>query len=243
MTDTRTGTRSGAGTGDDHAAEQRREEVAVTRIVLRPIGTPLPLGFLGLFVSTAAFAVLQLGWLSPEQGRVVALAALLLTVPVQLLAAVYGFLARDPVAGTGMGILAGTWAVAGYVTLTSAPGTTSPGLGVVLLLAAAAMLVPAFAGLPKLVAAAVMALSAARFAVTGVAEVSGSSGWMTAAGTVGLALAALALYAALAFELEDTRHRTVLPLLRRGPAAGALDGDVGDQVRQVRHEAGVRNQL
>ena len=39
------------------------------------------------------------------------------TVPLQLLASVVGFLCRDPVAATGMGILSGTWAVTGLATL------------------------------------------------------------------------------------------------------------------------------
>ncbi|WP_336923498.1 hypothetical protein [Aquipuribacter sp. SD81] len=89
------------------------EELGSTRIVLRPIGTPLPLGFLGLFVATTAFAVLQLDWLPEDQGRLVALGALLFTVPLQALASVFGFLARDPVAGTGMAVLSGTWALVG----------------------------------------------------------------------------------------------------------------------------------
>ncbi|WP_432487484.1 acetate uptake transporter family protein [Kineococcus sp. SYSU DK018] len=221
----------------------RPPEVPLTRIVLRPVGSPLPLGFLGLFVATGAFAALQLDWVGPDQGRVVALAALLFTAPLQLLAAVYGFLARDPVAGTGMGVLSGTWATAGFVTLTSPPGSTSPGLGVVLLLAAGAMLVPAAAGSAKGAAAAVMTGAAIRFAVTGVAEATGSGAWLAAAGWVGVALAVLALYAALGFELEDARHRTVLPLLRRGPASSAMTGGIGDELSDVVHEAGVRKQL
>ncbi|WP_336923497.1 hypothetical protein [Aquipuribacter sp. SD81] len=112
-----------------------------------------------------------------------------------------------------------------------------------LLLSAGALLVPAAAASPKVVPATVITTSALRFALTGVAELTGSSTWYAVAAVVGLALGALALYAALALELEDARHRTVLPLLRRGPAGRALDGGVGDQVRQVRHEAGVRNQL
>jgi len=60
------------------------------------------------------------------------------TVPVQLLACVIGFLARDPVAGTGMGVLAGTWAAVAVTTLHAAPGAHLPGLGVLLVTAAAA---------------------------------------------------------------------------------------------------------
>ena len=123
-----------------------------TRIVVRPLGTPLPLGFLGLCVATFAFAGLQLGWVPAQQGSVIAWAVLGLTVPAQLLAAVFGFPARDSVAGTGMGVLAGTWAAVTVVTLQSPPGADSDGLGLVLLASAAALLVPAIAALSKPVA-------------------------------------------------------------------------------------------
>jgi hypothetical protein len=52
------------------------------------------------------------------------------------------FLCRDVVASIGMGVLAGTWATLGVIVLTSAPGTTSPGLGILLVVAAGALLVP-----------------------------------------------------------------------------------------------------
>jgi len=213
------------------------------RVVLRPIGSPLPLGFLGLFVATLAFSSVQLGWVSQSQGSTVALAALVLTVPVQLIASVFGFLARDPVAGTGMGILAGTWATVGLSTLTSPPGATSSGLGVVLLCVGAAMLVPAAGGREKTVAASVMTLSALRFAVTGVAEINGAASWMTLAGWTGVLLAALSLYAALAFELEGTDRRDVLPLWRRGAARSAVRDDETAQLSDIAHEPGVRKQL
>jgi uncharacterized protein len=225
------------------ADDSRAAHMAVSRIVLRPIGTPLPLGFLALAVATLSFSALQLGWVPPQQGRVVALSALLLTAPLQLLASVFGFLARDPVAGTGMGVLAGTWGLAGYVTLTSPPGSTSTALGIGLLAAGAGMLVPAAAAAVKPVAAAVMGLAAVRFAVTGVFEITASPTWKTVAGVTGLVLAAVAYYAAFGFELEDAKRKTVLPLLRKGPARTALHGDVADQLDGVAHEAGVREQL
>jgi succinate-acetate transporter protein len=217
--------------------------LANTRVVLRPIGSPLPLGFLGLFVATLSFSAVQLGWVPQAQGSNVALAALGLTVPVQLLASVFGFLARDPVAGTGMGILAGTWATAGLSTLTSPPGVTSPGLGIVLIGSGLAMFVPAAAGREKTVAATVMAVSGIRFIITGIAEMNGLAGWMTVAGWVGLVLATVSLYAAMAFELEGTDKRAVLPLWRRGDAASAVHDGEAEQLSGVAREPGVRKQL
>jgi hypothetical protein len=60
---------------------------------------------------------------------------------------------------------------------------------------------------------------------------------------VGLVLAAVAVYAALALELEGARQRTVLPLGRRGQGQAAVDGDVPMGPSELRTEAGVRPQL
>lgn len=215
-----------------------------TRVVLRPLATPLPLGFLALALATTVFSAVQLGWVPPDQGRVAALTAVAATVPLQLTAAVVGFLARDPVAATGMGVLAGTWGVAGLTTLTSPPGTASAGLGVLLVTSGVGMLVPAVAAVgSKLVPAAVMGLAAVRFTVTGVYELTGSAGWQTAAGWVGLGLAGVALYAALALELEGATGRTVLPVGRRGAGRAAMAGEGPLDPEELVEEAGVRPQL
>ena len=216
---------------------------SATSIVLRPLASPLPLGFLALGVATTACASLQIGWVPPTQGHTIALGVLALTVPLQLLAAVMGFLARDPVAATGMGILSGTWGAVCLATLTSPPGASSDGLGVILLASAACLLVPAAAATSKVVPALVIATSAVRFAVTGIAQIDGGKGWLHAAGWIDIALALLSWYAALALELEGALGRPVLPLLRRGASQRAVDGELADQVDDIATEPGVRKQL
>ncbi|MFV2143913.1 hypothetical protein [Isoptericola sp. G70] len=62
---------------------------------------------MALALATVGFSCLQLGILGPEEERTVALAVLVLTVPLQSLAAIVGFGARDPIAGTGMAMVAG----------------------------------------------------------------------------------------------------------------------------------------
>lgn len=184
------------------------------RIFLRPIGTPIPLGFMALSAVTSVLAVVQLHWIPVTQGQTAAWMALVVAAPLQLMASVFGYWARDPIAGSGMAFLAGTWALIGISTLLSPPGSTSPGLGVALLAAAAALLVPACSSAGKRVAAGVIALAAARFAVTGIYELTAASGWRVAAGAVGLALGVAALYGAFAFELEGAHHKRVLPVGR-----------------------------
>jgi succinate-acetate transporter protein len=219
------------------------QDTTATRINLRPIANPLPLGFLALAGGTLLLSGLQLGWVEPAESRNVGIITIAFVVPLQLVTAIFGFLARDVVAGTGMAILSGTWLSIGLVTLTAPPGSTSDALGLLLILSATAMLVPAAAASGKLVAAAVLTTTALRFGATALYQLTGSDAWKTTAGIVGLALCALAVYTALAMALEESHRRTVLPLLRRKTGAAALTGNLARQVHDVEHEAGVRAQL
>lgn len=200
--------------------------------MLRPIGNPLPLGFLGLGGGTLLVSGLQLGWLAPEQGKNVALMLIAFVFPLQLIASLYGFLGRDVVAGTGMGVLAGSWLSVALVMLTSEPGATSDALGLLLLVSAAGLAIAAIAATAgKLVATVVLGTAAARFACTGLYELTASGTWEDAAGVVGLVLLAFGVYAALAIALEEARRTTVLPTGRRGAGPG------------VAEEPGIRPQL
>ena len=217
---------------------------AAARIVLRPIGNPLPLGFLALAAATLLVSGLQLGWLEPSDGKAVALILIAFVFPLQLLASILGYLARDVVAGTGMGVLAGSWLSVALVQLNSPPGSTSDALGLFLLIAAVAMLVSAGAATTgKLVPATVLATTALRFAVTGAYQLTASPDWKQAAGIIGLVLCAFAVYAALAMALEDAKRETILPLGRRGVGRQSMGSGLDAQLEGIEHEAGVREQL
>ncbi len=213
------------------------------RIMLRPIANPLPIGLLALLISTVSVAALQLGWIPSSQSVAVGRIVVVLALAVQLPGAAFGFLARDPAAGTGMAVLGGTWLAIGLTLSLSPPGSTSAGLGVALIAAAVALLVPIAAALAKPVTVIVLTVSALRFAVTGVVQLGAPPVWETVAGVVGILLGVLALYAAMAFELEDVYHRTVLPIGRTGPAHQAMESGIDEQLRGVEQEAGVRQQL
>lgn len=232
--------------GRDAARDDGRpsEPEPAVRIVLRPLATPLPLGFLGLGGGTLALTGQQLGWVPATQSHLVAVAVLVTAVPLQLVASVMGFLGRDAVAATAMGTLAAAWAVTAVLTLLGPSASRSPVLGLVLFYLAAAVLVSAVAAaLGKGIVAIVLTLAVARFAVTGVYEFVGGGGWMTAAGWLGLALCVIALYAAAALELEGMRQSPLLPTLRYGAARAALARDGSSAVGPVQREAGVREQL
>jgi uncharacterized protein len=222
----------------------REELTSRTLVTLRPIAGPLALGFFGLAAATFVLSGLQLGWVEPTEGKQVALCVLAFTVPLQFTAAVFGFLGRDGVAATGMGLLSGIWAAVGLVTFTGKPGSTSDALGLFLLVAGVAMWAPASAAVAsKLVPALVLATAGLRFVVTGIYQLTANEAWENTAGVIGLALAAFAVYAAYAAEFEDVLKRPLLPLGRRGKGELATKGTYLDQIANVAHEPGVRQQL
>ncbi|HET7589661.1 MAG TPA: hypothetical protein VFK14_05700 [Solirubrobacterales bacterium] len=205
------------------------------------MGNPLPLAFLALGVGTLTLSAIQLGWVPAGEGRDVAIVLIGFVFPLQLVAMIFAFLARDGAAAGGIGMIAGHWLVIGLVMISSPPGSTSDALGVFLLGASWLLLVPASASLPaKSLAAAVIAGAALRFAATGIYQLTGSGGWEDVAGIVGLALFVLAFGAGLAMTLTDARGgEAPLPV---GRAEGGKPVDA-DPRQGLDREAGVRPKL
>jgi len=227
--------------GEDAAWRSLRERLV---IVLRPVGASTSIGFFGLAAASLPFSGLQLGWVPIDQGRQVALVMIGFAFLAQALAAVFGLLARDGTAATAMATLALTWLVAGWVMNTSPPGGTSRALGLFLIFSGSAMaLIAVTAALSKLVPAAVFIVAALRFFATAGYHLGGGQGWQRVAGVIGLALFALAMYAAWAANLEDAVGRTVLTLGRRGNVKGSVTGSLLEQTKDVVTENGVREQL
>jgi hypothetical protein len=224
--------------------DESEQAEAVSRVFLRPIASPLSLGFLALAAGTFTMSGLELSWIPQAQSPTVGLVILGFVVPLQVASFLYGFLARDPAAATGMGLQSGGWLAIGLVVHTSPAGTPSGALGLILLGAGTALLASAAtAAQTKLLAAAVMTLTALRFYLTAAYELSAGGAWKAAAAVAGLVLAATALYAGLAFEIEDSRKATVLPTFRRAGGRTAITGSLADQVDTIQQEAGVRRPL
>lgn len=216
------------------------------RVFLRPIGTPLALGFFGIGLQSVMLAALEFEWMPPTQKTIVAITGLAFAFPAQFLATILAFLARDGVVGTALGIFSGTWAATSFGLLVSPPGATTEALGIFLILSAIALtcvVVANTGGAGKPIVSIVLGVGAARVLLTGLHQIDGGSGLEQAAAVVGLVLGAVAFYGALALLLEDERHGTVLPTLRTGGSKAAVEGGFGDQIKQVQNEAGVREQL
>lgn len=230
--------------GPGGAASPNGSAAMPAQTFLRPIGTPLPLGLLGLAGGTTVLAGLQLGWFPLRESVVAGLILLAFAVPLQLLASVYGFLTRDSVVGSAMGVLAGTWFATGLTLLSSLPGSTSGAIGLLLVTAAVCLLVPLLSAAGnKPVASVVLLIAAARFAATGVYELSAVPGWKTVAGILGVVLGGAAVCAALAFESESGPGRKLLPTLRTGPGRWQMTEPADYEVADVHHEPGVRKAL
>jgi uncharacterized protein len=220
-------------------------DATVARVMLRPIGSPLPLGALALVPPGLLLAGSQLGWFSLTDQKMLPFILLGFAVPLQFVSSVFGFLGRDALVGTGFGIFTGTWLAFALASMSGPPGKTSHLLGVFFLAVGAIFALLTGGGLAggKAAAGAIILVGSARFVLSGLYELLGSKGLEHAAGIVGLVFVGVACYVGLAALLEDSARHSILPIGRRGLARDAFTGGLGAQLAELEHEAGVREQL
>ena len=164
--------------------------------------------------------------------------------PLELLATVFAFLARDTLGATTLGLFTTSWLTFGWLQYSSPPGSTSVTIGVYLFgFATAALLLATLSTLGKPYFAVLLFLASARMLLAGLYEV-GATGKTVyeVAGGFALTLAVLAFYGGVALGLEDAHQREVLPLFRRGAAEESFAG-LERQLDRLEAEAGVRQQL
>jgi succinate-acetate transporter protein len=235
------GTDGQAMTANGSAVDRDRH----VRIMLRPVGTPIALALSAILIASTMLSGLQLGWIGGvTDQQTVAYVALAGAFPLQLLAAVLSFLARDPLAGTGLGTFASVWAVTGLTLLNGQPGATNDALGMFLIVAAvilALLLISSGGG--RIVLGAVIACGAVRLGLTGLYELTATHWIEDAAGIAGLVLAAACAYGIVALLSEDLPRARLLPSGRSGMAATSVAGDFSEQLETLQNEAGVRRVL
>jgi hypothetical protein len=213
----------------------------ITRITLRPLASPMPLGFFTVALATSLAAALQLGIVAPQGVEAIGL----LIAPafvLQFLVTVFALLSRDAMAATIMGTFAGSWLV-DALAFTIRPPEVSQALAVFLFVFTIFIAMMAYAATPKRAMCVVLSIAVPRFFFGALAEATGSVTIERIAGGLGCALVTAALYTAFALMLEDIRGHEVLPVGRRGPALTALNGEVLDQLLGLEHNAGVRRTL
>lgn len=229
---------------DDPARYPSHRPGAAPRIFLRPIATPLPIGMLALAVGSIMLAGLQLRWVASTQGHMIALCLLGFVVPLQLISFVFGYLSRDEGTASALATLSGTWFAIALVTVASAPGSTSGGLGMLLVAASGALLVSvAVTASSKPLISLVLLVAAARFLTSGLYQLGVGSSWRTVSGVIGAVLTGLAWYTAMAFALESANRKAVLPVFRIPHRSGPAPSSTAEPIGPVAHEAAVRSQL
>ncbi|MFE2723372.1 GPR1/FUN34/YaaH family transporter [Kitasatospora sp. NPDC059327] len=213
----------------------------MTRINLRPIASPMPLGFYAVGIASVLVGCFQLGVFEDGARRAVGLAILPAFV-LQLVVAVFALGARDVLAATLMACFSGLWLASSLVLVVEPVGGTRV-LGVLnATFALFALMMAAVAG-RKRALWLVLCAAVPRFAVAALANLTGVAWLGTLSGALGLLLAAVALYTAFALMLEDMRGGEVLPIGRSGPAHHAVEGDLTVQLRDLERQAGVRRTL
>jgi succinate-acetate transporter protein len=213
------------------------------RIFLRPIGSALPLGFFSFGIGMLLLGTFALGWIPLDEQQQVGLTLAAFVFPLELVATIVAFLARDTLGATTLGLFAASWLTLGLSYRAAAPGETSVAIAVYLFGFAATALVLALMSIPgKPFFTALLAVAVVRMVLSGWYEAGGSKELLRVSGGFGIALAALALYGGAALGLEDARQRELLPLFRRGKADEAFQGYAG-QVARLEREPGVRQQL
>jgi len=214
-----------------------------TRIVLRPIGSALPLGFFSFGIGMLILGCSGIGWIPAGEQKDVGMTLISFVFPLELIATIVAFLARDTLGATTLGLFTTSWLSLGWADVNSAPGSTSVTVGIYLFgLATVASLLALLAIPAKPFFSVLLGASVVRMVLSGAYETGAGRVPERAAGGFGLALAALAMYGGAALALEDSRQREVLPLFRRGGAVAAFQG-YDAQLTRLEAEPGVRQQL
>jgi hypothetical protein len=102
----------------------RGEERA--HVNLSPIATPLPLTFLGLLLATTILAGLELGWISGSDTPLAGWVLLGVPMPLQVIAAIFGFHGRSATAATGSSVLAAAWLGISLALINAKDGAFAP---------------------------------------------------------------------------------------------------------------------
>jgi succinate-acetate transporter protein len=214
------------------------------RVVVRPYGSAVPLGFFAFGIGMFLYAAFDAEWITATDAHTVALVFLAFVGPLEALAAAIAFLARDTMAGVALGLFTGSWFLTGFATLHAEPGVLDAAQGYMLVgftIAILLLSVVAWMGQPLI--ATLLTVAAARGACAAAYQLGAGKGWNIVAGWIALVIYCVAMYGGLAFLLEDAKGRAVLPIGRRGSSAEAIEGDLPAQLAGLADEPGVRKHL
>jgi succinate-acetate transporter protein len=213
-------------------------------IFVRPLGSPVVLGFFAFAVGMFMLGVQSLQWVRGDEYDTVGFVLIAFVFPLEFLSSIVAYFTRDTLAATVLGLFATSWLLLGIVLATSPPHQLSHAVGFYLFVFSSttlALALVAFLGKPLI--GLLLLLSSARAILAGIHEFAGGQTLNGAAGVVALTVCGIAVYGGLALLFEDVLQRTALPVFRRGAGRSAMEGDLSEQLRRLEGEAGVRQQL
>jgi succinate-acetate transporter protein len=213
----------------------------MTRIILRPIGSSIPLGLFTVAIASAVVSAFEVG-IIPKAGEQAVALVIAPAFVLQLVASIFAFLSRDAIAATLLASFASTWlvsALAFFITPTGA----GQALGVYYFVFTLFILLILSMGKSKIVLTAVMICAVPRFISGGIYEFNNSIMTGYVAGGFGFLLVLVSLYGAYVLLTEDVSGKSRFPTGRSGAARAALQGSITDQLEGIEHTAGVRRTL
>jgi succinate-acetate transporter protein len=214
-----------------------------TRIVLRPIASGMPMGFFSFAIGMLMLGLLSIGVIPLAEAKQTGLILALFVFPLELVATIFAFLARDSMSAATLGLFTTSWLTIGVLDAISQPGKKSIDLGVSLFgFSFAELLLALLAIKAKPFFTVLLGAAVLRTLAAGIYETGGGHGSYMFSGYVALIVMAMAFYGGVAFALEDANQKPVLPLFRRGAADEAFSG-YHNQLARLEAEPGVRQQL
>ena len=115
----------------------------MTRIVLRPLASPLLLAFFAFGAESLMLSGLQLGLIPAPETRSVAIVQAAFVFPPMVLSSVLAFLSRETLGATIMALISVAWLANGLIDLMTTPPTSTNATQGLLALAAILLLVGA----------------------------------------------------------------------------------------------------
>ena len=112
----------------------------MTRIVLRPLASPLPLAFFAFGAGSLMLSGLQLGLVPTSETPSVAIVQAAFVFPPMALASVLAFLSRETLGATIMALISASWLANGLIDLSTPPTSPSATQGLLSLALAAILL-------------------------------------------------------------------------------------------------------